>query len=88
MKKDKSNYMAVQLTGQTVLKKPGDIAGQQFIMDNLKQCKVKVLDHVEQVTIDDCDDCEIVIGPAESSVFVRDCKNCTFHVMCQQLRTR
>ena len=29
-----------------------------------------------------------MLGPCEDSVFARDCKNCTIHVMAQQLRTR
>lgn len=57
-------------------------------MDNLKSCKVNVFDHCQQVTIDDCEDCDIVLGPCEDSVFVRDCSNCTVHAVAQQLRVR
>lgn len=64
------------------------IGGQQFIVDNLKSCKLRVFDHCQQVTIDDCEDCDIVLGPCEDSVFVRDCSNCTVHVVAQQLRVR
>ena len=57
-------------------------------MDNLKGCQVHVFDHCQQVTIDDCEDSTIVIGPCQDSVFARDCKNCVIHVVAQQLRTR
>lgn len=64
------------------------IAGQQFIIDSLKSCTVNVFDHCQQVTIDDCEHCSMVLGPCEDSVFVRDCNNCTVHVIAQQLRVR
>ena len=41
-----------------------------------------------QVTIDDAKKCEIVIGPCEDSLFVRDCEDCVVHAVCRQLRTR
>ena len=40
------------------------------------------------MTIDDCEDCTLFIGPTESSVFIRNCKNCTCVFLCRQLRTR
>ena len=30
--------------------------------------------------------CSILCGPVSSSVFIEDCKDCTFVVACQQLR--
>ena len=81
-------YTAIGLTDQTVVRAPGQIDGQQFIVDNCKDCVVHVLDHCAQVTIDDCVGCTIVIGPCADSVFARDCRDCTFHAVCQQWRTR
>ena len=43
---------------------------------------------MRQVTIDDAKRSEIVIGPCEDSVFVRDCQDCVVHTVCRQLRTR
>jgi hypothetical protein len=45
----KKMYMAMGLSGETVRRTPGQIAGQQFIVDGLEDCVVEVLDHCAQV---------------------------------------
>ena len=87
-KLDKKNYMAVGLRNKVVAKTPGQIDGQQFIIEDCKGCTIQVLDHCAQVTIDDCSDCVIIVGPCADAVFARDCKQCKFHAVCQQWRTR
>lgn len=47
-----------------------------------------MLDHCGQVTIDDCTNCNIFVGPTDGSVFMRDCSGCRCAVVCRQLRTR
>jgi len=47
-----------------------------------------LLDNSAAVTIDDCEGCRIYVGPCESSVFIRNTKNCRIVVACQQLRLR
>lgn len=64
------------------------VSGQGFEIENVKNCTIMVLDHSEQVQIDAVEDSKIFIGACCSSVFIRDCKNCTFTVACKQLRTR
>jgi hypothetical protein len=64
------------------------IAGQQFICDGIEDCKIHVLDHCAQVTVDDAKRCEIIIGPCEDSLFLRGCEGCTVYAVCRQLRTR
>ena len=73
-KLDKRNYMALNLEDTVVTKKPGQIDGQQFVIQFCKRCTIHVLDHCAQVTIDDCEDCEVIIGPCSDAVFARDCK--------------
>jgi hypothetical protein len=73
---------------QKILRRPGQIDGQQFIVENLHGCTVHCLDHCAQVTIDKCTDCTFVIGPCADSIFARDCTGCDFGAVCQQWRTR
>ena len=61
---------------------PGQIDGQQFIVDGIEDCTVEVLDHCAQVTVDDAKNCTITIGPCEDSLFVRDCEDCVVHAVC------
>ena len=51
-------------------------------------CVHAVLDACAQVTVDNARNCRIFIGPTEGSVFIRDCTNCKFAIVCRQLRTR
>ena len=80
-------FTAMNMTGQTIVRHSGQIAGQQFLIDGIKDCTVHVLDHCAQVTCDDAEKCEIVVGPCEDSLFVRDCTDCEVHAVCRQLRT-
>ena len=72
----------------TLTKMPGSIQGQPFDIVNCKSCVIQILDNCDQVQIDDVSDCRIFIGASSESIFVRNCKNCTFTIASKQLRTR
>ena len=55
---------------------------------NNQNCTVYILDHLAQISIDDCKNCKFLIGPCKGSVFIRDCSDCSFALICQQFRTR
>lgn len=91
--------------GYTLIKSPGDIRGQQFLIEDCSDANVFLLDHIGSMTIDNCTNCRIVTGPVSSrfvfndfhdchiqrnmySIFMRDCRDCTLIVACQQLRLR
>ena len=82
-------YTFKEKTGETLpVKKPGDVNGQQFDMMNLTKCEAVVADSTDMVQIDECIDCKVFLGASGESVFIRDCKGCTFYVACKQLRLR
>lgn len=83
-----NSYRIYRREHERFLRKPGSIRGQQVGLEDLQGCEVHILDHVGCCTIDGCSACEVVVGPSESSVFIRDCEDCTFYVATQQLRTR
>ncbi|KAL9979441.1 hypothetical protein ACROYT_G017112 [Oculina patagonica] len=89
---DPKDYTIGDLKGETVAKLPGELNGQQFIIQNNKDCSIFILDHTDSVTVDDCINCQIVIGPCGGRqvviVFFRDCQDCKVVVACQQFRTR
>lgn len=87
-KLDPKDFMFTGLRGQTKVKLPGSINGQQFIIDDCEGCDLYVLDHCAMVTVDNCKDCRIFVGPTESSIFIRDSSGCSCAVICRQLRTR
>ena len=71
-----------------VCKHPGSINGQQFMVEDCADATIFLLDHMAQLTVDNCTNTILVTGPVEGSVFLRDCTNCCFVVACQQLRLR
>jgi len=48
-KLDRKNFMFVGLSDQELIKKPGEINGQAFKLENLTNCTVYLLDHFAQV---------------------------------------
>lgn len=83
-----ADFIVSGKTGETIIRRCGEVQGQSFAIEELTGCTVLVLDHSEQVTIDECKDCKIFVAACCSSVFIRDCENCVLAVCCQQLRTR
>ncbi|KAF8561956.1 hypothetical protein P879_01659 [Paragonimus westermani] len=67
---------------------PGEIRGQQFVIRNCMNVKIYLLDHINTVMIDDCENCAILTGPIKTSIFIRDCINCRVMTSCQQFRSR
>ena len=53
-----------------------------------QDCRILLLDHMNVVTIDDCKNCQIVLGPTRGSVFIRNSENCRLVALCQQFRAR
>lgn len=64
-----------------------EINGYDVILDSLSRCDVKLFGSPLTLHINNCSECKIFSGPVCSSVFVDNCRNCTFIVACQQLRT-
>ena len=58
------------------------------MIKDLDNCTVMLLDHTAQVTVDRCKNTKFYLGPIKSSVFFRDCENCTIVVSCSQFRCR
>ena len=87
-KLNKADYMFKDKEGETLTKNPGDINGIQFIIKDLNKCNVTLMDHIGQITIDRCTGCNFKMGPVKGSIFIRDSKDCTFDVLCQQFRCR
>eukprot|EP01038_Epipyxis_sp_PR26KG_P014276 gene14276-19153_t len=71
-----------------LIKSPGDIEGQVFDIADCENSTLVVMDHTEQVQIDMVKGCRVFIGACASSIFIRNCDNCTFYTCCRQLRLR
>ena len=63
---NREDYIFSGKEGVTLLKNPGEIDGQQFILEECQSCDIFLLDHVGALTVDYCKDCRIVVGPVSS----------------------
>lgn len=63
-----------------MIKRPGDIDGLQFMIKDLENCSVFLLDHTAQITVDRCKNTKFYIGPIKASIFFRDCSDCEITV--------
>eukprot|EP00968_Pinguiococcus_pyrenoidosus_P005812 scaffold380_cov272-Pinguiococcus_pyrenoidosus.AAC.1 len=74
--------------GAALLKRPGEIAGQSFILADLRDCTVALCDFSDQVTVDNAENCRLLVAASSGAVFLRNCTNCEVSVASKQLRTR
>lgn len=84
-------YSFQKVSGQNdppCIKLPGSIGGQMFDIADCEDSTLIVLDHTEQVQIDQIKNCRVLIAACASSIFIRNCDNCTFYTCCRQLRLR
>ncbi|GBF89033.1 hypothetical protein Rsub_01532 [Raphidocelis subcapitata] len=87
-KLDPRDFEFVGLSGETRVKLPGTVGGQQFAIDRCRGCALFLLDACAMVTVDACSDCALFIGPTDGAVFLRGCTNCRCVALCGQLRAR
>lgn len=87
-KLNKADFMFKSQKDQLLVKMPGDINGIDFMIKDLENCTVVLLDHTAQVTVDRCKNTKFYVGPIKSSVFFRDCSDCEITVCCSQFRCR
>ncbi|KAK4469236.1 hypothetical protein MN116_006809, partial [Schistosoma mekongi] len=85
---DPKDFIIADKCGGIYGRLPGEINGQQFLIQNCKNSYIYLLDHSITITIDDCLDCTIVTGPIRTSFFIRDCRRCVLATACQQFRSR
>ena len=85
---DVRNFTFSKRSGETLIKLPGSIGGEQFIIEECEDCQIYLLDWSASVSVDACRRCSIFIGPCESSIFLRDCDEMKVIGACKQFRTR
>ncbi len=78
----------VDREGETIVRRPGDIAGWDMNLESCSNCTILIFDRIGALTGDECEGCTVVIGPCSTSVFLRKFKRCRIIVACQQFRAR
>eukprot|EP00928_Gymnodinium_smaydae_P054377 TRINITY_DN38161_c0_g1_i1.p2 TRINITY_DN38161_c0_g1~~TRINITY_DN38161_c0_g1_i1.p2 ORF type:complete len:354 (+),score=94.19 TRINITY_DN38161_c0_g1_i1:369-1430(+) len=85
---DPKDFIISKREGEAVTKAAGSIDGQQFIIEECRNCDIFLCDFMATISIDHCENSRFFVGPVETSIFVRNCKNCEFIIACQQFRSR
>lgn len=76
------------LKGETLVKAPGTVNGEGFVIRGLQDCSVFVLDYSSEVEVSDCVNCQIFIGPVDGPAIFSGCSNCQVAVACQQFQAK
>mmetsp|Transcript_82307 Transcript_82307/g.145927 ORF Transcript_82307/g.145927 Transcript_82307/m.145927 type:complete len:354 (+) Transcript_82307:94-1155(+) len=87
-KLDPKDFIISGKNAEVIIREEGSINGEQFNVEECKDCDIFLFDHLATVFIDVCENCRIFIGPIESSIFIRNCRSCNFITACQQFRCR
>ncbi|KAI7695610.1 Protein XRP2 [Sarcoptes scabiei] len=83
-----SKFIIENQSKSLLLRSPGEINGEQFIIQNCFDSIICLFDYSNTVTIDDCRDCVFFIGPVMGSVVLRNCQDCKLSSASQQFRCR
>lgn len=76
------------LKGETVVKTPGSINGESFVLKNLEDCSVFILDYSSEVEVTNCSNCQIFVGPVDGPAIFDGVRNCSVAVACQQFQAK
>lgn len=85
---DRSNFIQRNKADEVIVRGPGMINGNQFVAAQMERCNVTVHDFCDSITVDKATDCVFELAAVRGSVFIRDCTNSTFKVVCGQFRCR
>ena len=72
--------------GETLVKKAEEINKEDVALVNLTGCTVKLFGSPSAMHFNELTSCKVFCGPVSSSIFIRNCTNCTFILACHQLR--
>ncbi|GIY36801.1 protein XRP2 [Caerostris extrusa] len=50
---------------ETIVRLPNSVKGQQFIIQNCENSNIYIYDHINTITVDDCNGCNVFIGPTK-----------------------
>uniref|UniRef100_A0A0L8G6L4 C-CAP/cofactor C-like domain-containing protein n=1 Tax=Octopus bimaculoides TaxID=37653 RepID=A0A0L8G6L4_OCTBM len=65
-KVDVKDYTIANVKNTTMGRMPGTVDGQQFIIEKCEDTNIYIFDHSASVTIDDCINCRIFLGPVKT----------------------
>lgn len=63
---DASLFTVEDLMDDTSVRLPGSIEGHPFTISNCLKASIFLFDHINSVTITDCKDCTIFLGPTKN----------------------
>lgn len=83
-----TEFVVADLKGESVLKEPGSINGESFVIKNLEDCSVYLLDYTSEVEVSNCVNCNIFIGPVDGPAIFDGCTGSRVSVACQQFQAK
>jgi protein XRP2 len=81
----KGELMFKDRNGQTLIKLPGEIDGNEFQIRNLQDCIVYLLDYSSSLKVTNCKGSKFFLGPVSKKACFIDCINCEITVVSSNL---
>ena len=72
--------------GENLVMSSKETTGKDVNLFDLLGCTIKLYGALLTLHVNKLQNCTVFCGPVSSSVFIDDCKDCTFVLACQQLR--
>jgi len=83
-----ANFCTVEdLNCVTSTHEEDQLNGNDVLLRNLTGSTVYLNGSPSTLRLKNIESCKIICGPVQTSVFIENCKNSTFYICCQQLRT-
>ncbi|KAI3430748.1 hypothetical protein D9Q98_009160 [Chlorella vulgaris] len=88
MSGDLQSQVFADKKGETLVSAPGSINGEGFVIKNLEECSVFILDYSSEVEVTNCTNCQIFVGPVDGPVLFQDCSNCQVAAACHLFKAQ
>lgn len=59
---DLTDYLIENVERKEVVRPPGSVNGQQFMIQGCRDATIYILDHINTVTVDDCENCTVILA--------------------------
>lgn len=74
------------VSSKSLVKHAEETNEKDIALARLADCTVKIHGYPRAIHIDNLQNCKVFTGPVVGSIFMDNCKDCTFVLACQQLR--
>ena len=73
-------------TGEKIIRSSTTKHIYSYNITDIKQSEIYILENCNTIEIENCIDSNIVIGPTNNNIIIKDCYDCKFSIICNHLK--